>query len=36
MSDIEIALADIGELATREIAKEKKPVGLKEIKKSLK
>ena len=33
MSDIEIALADLGELATREIAKEKKPFGLEENKK---
>ena len=32
MSDIEVALADIGELATRELAKEKKPVGLVENK----
>lgn len=30
MSDIEIALADLGEIATREIAKEKKPQGLNE------
>lgn len=32
MSDIELALADIGEIATRELAKEKKPIGLKENK----
>ena len=30
MSDIEIALADLGELATREIAKHQKPKGLKD------
>ena len=30
MSDIEVALADLGELATREIAKKKNPKGLKE------
>ncbi len=30
MSDIEVALADLGEIATREIAKKKKPQGLKE------
>ena len=30
MNDIEVALADLGELATREIAKKKKPVGLEE------
>ena len=30
MSDIEIALADIGELTTRELAKKRKPFGLKE------
>ncbi len=33
MSDIEIALADISEIATRELAKEKKPIGLDENKK---
>jgi len=33
MTDVEIALADLGEIATREIAKEKKPIGLKENKK---
>jgi hypothetical protein len=33
MSDIEVALADIGELATRELTKEKKPKGLEENKK---
>lgn len=30
MNDIEVALADLGELATREIAKKKNPKGLKE------
>ena len=30
MSDVEVALADLGELATREIAKKKKPIGLNE------
>ena len=30
MTDIEVALTDIGELATRELAKEYKPVGLEE------
>ena len=33
MTDIEVALTDLGELATREIAKEKKPIGLEENKK---
>ena len=33
MSDIEIALADLGEIATREIAKEYKPYGLEQNKK---
>lgn len=33
MSDIEIALADIGELTTRELAKKHKPVGLTENRK---
>lgn len=28
MSDVEVALADLGEIATREIAKEHKPYGL--------
>ena len=32
MTDIEIALTDLGELATRELAKEHKPYGLKENK----
>ena len=32
MSDIEVALADLGELATREIAKEYKPYGLEQNK----
>ncbi len=31
MTDIEVALTDLGELATREIVKEQKPYGLKEI-----
>lgn len=30
MTDIEIALADIGELTTRDIARNKKPQGLEE------
>ena len=30
MSDIEVALADLGEIATREIAKEHKPYGLEQ------
>ena len=33
MSDIEIALADLGEIATREIAKEYKPYGIEQNKK---
>lgn len=33
MSDIEIALADIGELTTRELAKKHKPFGLEENRK---
>ena len=33
MSDIEVALADIGEIAARELAKEKKPIGLEANKK---
>ena len=33
MSDLEVALADIGEIATRELTKEKKPIGLEENKK---
>lgn len=32
MTDIEIALADLGEIATRELAKERKPCGLDENK----
>ncbi len=32
MSDIEVALTDLGEIATRELAKEHKPKGLKENK----
>ena len=30
MSDVEVALADLGEIATREIAKKKNPKGLNE------
>ncbi len=33
MSDIEVALADLGEVATRELAKEHKPYGLEQNKK---
>jgi len=33
MSDLEIALADIGELTTRELAKKHKPIGLDENRK---
>ena len=33
MSDIEIALTDLGEIATRELAKEHKPIGLKQNRK---
>lgn len=33
MSDIEVALTDLGELATRELAKEHKPYGLEANKK---
>lgn len=33
VSDIEIALADIGELTTRELAKKHKPIGLDENRK---
>ncbi len=29
MTDVEVALADLGELATREIAKKRNPQGLK-------
>ena len=32
MTDVEVALADLGEIATRELAKENKPYGLKENK----
>ena len=32
MSDIEIALTDLGEIATRELAKEHKPYGLEQNK----
>ena len=33
MSDLEVMLADIGEITTRELAKERKPYGLKQNKK---
>ena len=33
MSDIEVALTDLGEIATRELAKEHKPHGLEQNKK---
>jgi len=33
MTDVEVALTDLGEIATRELAKEHKPYGLKENKK---
>ena len=33
MSDIEVALTDLGEIATRELAKERKPYGLEQNKK---
>lgn len=33
MTDLEVMLADIGEITTREIAKEQKPFGLEENKK---
>ena len=33
MTDIEVALTDLGEIATRELAKEHKPYGLKENRK---
>ena len=33
MSDIEVALTDLGEIATRELAKEHRPLGLKANKK---
>ena len=33
MTDIEVALADLGEIATRELAKKKNPKGLEENKK---
>ena len=32
MTDIEVALTDLGEIATRELAKEHKPYGLKQNK----
>ena len=33
MSDVEVALTDLGEIATRELAKKHKPYGLKENRK---
>ena len=33
MSDIEVALTDLGEIATRELARKHKPYGLNENKK---
>ena len=33
MTDIEVALADLGEIATRELAKKHRPLGLEENKK---
>ena len=36
MSDIEVVLTDLGEIATRELAKEHKPYGLEQNKKMLK
>ena len=33
MTDLEVALTDLGEVATRELAKEHKPYGLKENRK---
>lgn len=36
MSDIEVALTDLGEIATRELVKEHKPYGLEQNKKMLK
>lgn len=36
MTDIEVALTDLGEIATREIAKENKPQGMKENRKTAK
>ena len=33
MTDLEVALADLGEIATRELAKEHKPLGLEQNKK---
>lgn len=33
MSDVEVALTDLGEIATRELAKEHKPYGLEQNKK---
>ena len=32
MTDIEVALTDLGEIATRELAKEKRPYGLEQNK----
>ena len=36
MSDVEVALTNLGEIATRELAKEHKPFGLEQNKKKLK
>ena len=36
MTDIEVTLADLGEIATRELVKEHKPYGLKENRKMAK
>lgn len=33
MTDIEVALADLGEIATKELAKEHRPLGLEQNKK---
>lgn len=33
MTDIEVALTDLGEIATRELAKKHKPIGLEQNKK---
>ena len=33
MTDIEVALADLGEIATRELAKKHRPLGLEQNKK---
>ena len=34
MSDVEVALTNLGEIATRELAKEHKPFGLEQNKKN--